>query len=148
MWLLSMCSYPFTVEVQESTGLQCSEVEPSFKVVEGRDLCSRSQVPLSIEKSFTGHLLQQKHSSLSSLITFCSQPMDLSSDSCVSNKAVEAALTKDSSGQPLLIPMVPGSSSRLKSFFWNWKPFTQPFRPTGADSSGLWWHTYCCSKLL
>lgn len=55
----------------------------------------------------------------------------------------EGALTKDSSGQPLLMPIVPGSSSRLKSFFWNWKPFTQPFRPTTADSSGLWWYTYC-----
>lgn len=48
------------------------------------------------------------------------------------------AHTKDSSGQPLLMPMVPGSSSRLKYFFWNWKPLTQPFSPTTAASSGLW----------
>lgn len=52
-------------------------------------------------------------------------------------KVVEGPLTKDSSGQPLLMPIVPGSSSKLKSFFWNWKPFTQPFRPMTLDSSGL-----------
>lgn len=51
-------------------------------------------------------------------------------------------LTKDSSGQPLLMPMVPGSSRRLKSFFWNWKPLTQPFRPTAPASSALWSHTH------
>lgn len=53
----------------------------------------------------------------------------------------EMPLTKDSSGQPLLMPMVPGSSRRLKSFFWNWKPLTQPFRPTAPASSVLWSHT-------
>lgn len=30
-----ICTYPFTVIEQKSTGLQCSKVEASFKVVEG-----------------------------------------------------------------------------------------------------------------
>lgn len=56
-------------------------------------------------------------------------------------------LTKDSSGQPLLMPMVPGSSRRLKSFFWNWKPLTQPLRPTTADSSGLQSNTHTHTRM-
>lgn len=66
----------------------------------------------------------------------------------------ERPLTKDSSGQPLLMPMVPGSSRRLKSFFWNWKPLMQPFRQTAPTSSALWLHahthknTHACYLLI
>lgn len=84
-----MSVYPFTEVEQESTGLQRSEVESSFEVVEGWDLCSGSQISLSTEKGFTGHLSQHKHASLSSPNTFHSPlsvhfsepPMGLSIDS-------------------------------------------------------------------
>lgn len=152
---------------QESSGLQRPEVESSFKVVEGGNLCGRCQVSLSRENSSPGHLSQEDRASLSLLVTVLSLVMD--GEVCVRVRmfarpdvpttlvlsrrvltwtAVEGELTNDSSGQPLLMPMVPGSSRRLKSFFWNWKPFTQPLRPTTEDSSGLWTDTHLGRELF
>lgn len=152
------CIYPFIVVEQQSTGLQCSEVESALKVVKRWNLCCGTEVTLSREISFARHLSRRKHISVAIWAKAAGLHCVLSVQMCtifgIGSKGtvtlcyhlrcdlVDAQLTKDSSGQPLLIPMVPGSSSRLKSFFWNWNPFTQPFRPTTEDSSGLWEHIY------